>query len=81
VGAAIAAGSQAERGIWALFVILANTSNNITTITSLVLVLLITLKLNMPVVIQIEMVNKIATSPNRLVRAVNILALNLLFLL
>lgn len=81
VGAAMAAGSHAERGICALLVILAITRSVRAMVASLVQVLLSTLKLNIPILIQMAMVRRIATSPSRFVRAVNILALNLLFLL
>lgn len=81
VGAAMAAGSHADRGICALLVILAITKSVRAMVASLVHVLLSVLKLNIPMLIQMAMVRRIATSPSRFVRAVNILALNLLFLL
>lgn len=81
VGAAMAAGSHADRGICALLVILAITKSVRAMVASLVHVLLSALKLNIPMLIQMAMVRRIATSPSRFVRAVNILALNLLFLL
>lgn len=81
VGAAMAAGSHADRGICALLVILAIMSNHKTMVDSLVQVNLKTLKLNSPLLIQMAMVRRMATSPNRLVSAVSILALNLLALL
>jgi len=81
VGAAMAAGSHADRGICALLVILAITRRVRATVASLVQVLLRTLKLNIPLLIQMAIVRRMATSPSRFVRAVSILALNLLFLL
>lgn len=77
----MAAGSHADRGICALLVILAITKSVRAMVASLVHVLLSALKLNIPMLIQMAMVRRIATSPSRFVRAVNILALNLLFLL
>jgi len=74
VGAAIAAGNHAENGIWALFVIAAKMSTiEPTTIPELLTLKFV--KLKSPTPLLNEIVSKMATSPKRLVSAVNILAL------
>lgn len=77
VGAAIAAGNHLENGIWALLVIAATTKTKNIVILPTILDEDKIPKLYNPELPQIPIVIKIATSPKRFVKAVNILALNL----
>lgn len=77
----MAAGSQAENGICALFVILAPIRTNKKITPSIIKDELNKPKLNIPMDTHKEIVNKIPISPNRFVIAVSILALNLLLLI
>ena len=75
VGAAIAAGSQAEKGIWALFVQAARISTNMNLFSDKCISLFILENSQWPLNIIKAMHNKIPTSPKRLVIAVIIPAL------
>lgn len=71
VGAAIAAGSQAEKGIWALLVTLAkiiNTAGNLKEVIKLFSIE--NIKFQLPISTIKPIISKIATSPRRLVMAV-----------
>ena len=71
MGAAIAAGNQAEKGIWALLVILAkiiNTAGNLKEVIKLFSIE--NIKFQLPISTIKPIISKIATSPRRLVMAV-----------
>jgi len=72
VGAAIAAGSQAQNGIWALFVILVSISSNINNLNLGVLFIIL---FQLPVIVSNDILIIIKLSPTRLERTVIIPAL------
>jgi len=75
VGAAMAAGSQAEKGIWALLVIAATISSTFNINHSSVKKSPYNTKFHLPSLLISPILSRIATSPIRLDRIVNIPAL------